>query len=87
MKKIFLAFACVALIAIGVASNVGVSSSGSLITNLTLANVEALAKNENGSGENCLPGYYEVWYDSCLYLCEYCDGMWRARVLLYCRGE
>ena len=54
MKKYFGVLGAFA-IAAGVAVNVGISSKGSSLSHLALANIEALARNEDGDCDSGMP--------------------------------
>lgn len=57
------------------------------LSDLTLANIEALAQDEGGGGgTKCtVIGYERVWSDGCLYDCAKCaEGYYQALTLIEC---
>lgn len=56
------------------------------LTELALANLEALAQNEGGSDNKCtVIDYVDVWSGGCLYYCAKCaEGHYQAISLRYC---
>lgn len=72
MKKLFFCIIAAILIAIA-AINLNLNSGKSALSDLTLANIEALARNEGGDGGIALMDCYgafsntvaPVWYNSC----------------------
>lgn len=62
MKKIvFISFGSVAIITMAV-FNLNISLHGHYLPNLALANIEALAQNEDGGGAGCSQSS-ESWYE------------------------
>lgn len=56
------------------------------LSNLALANIEALARGESGYDVKCtVVGYEDVWLDGCLYTCARCaEGYYKAGSLVRC---
>ena len=70
--------------------NISLSRGSGTFPNLTLANIEALAQNnESGNGRGCtIMGYTEVWSNGCLYYCAWCaEGHYQALYVVYCVGR
>lgn len=55
MKKKLFGIAIVAIVAVGAAWNVNENKNEVTISNLVLANMEALANGESGGGVRCCP--------------------------------
>jgi hypothetical protein len=87
MKKIILGGVAAIVIAVLATVNVSLNSQNeNLLSDLALANVEALAQESGGGGTNCtVIGYAEMWSGGCKYYCERCaEGHYRALYVLYC---
>jgi hypothetical protein len=90
MKKVILGGIVAIVIAVLAAVNVSLNSQReNLLSDLALANVEALAQNEGGGGTNCtVIGHTEIWSGACKYYCEICaDGHYRALYVIYCLAK
>lgn len=85
-KKFLMGIFALALLA---TSGYGVSKSlknNMVLSDIALTNVEALAQTENG---NCtVIGYFQRWYDGCLYYCARCsDGSIDKLYIIECTAR
>lgn len=71
------------------AVNIRMSSRKSHFSELALANIEALARDESATGKPCtVTGYSEVWYHGCLYTCVQCaEGHYKLTALIRCMAK
>lgn len=59
------------------------------ISKMALANVEALARDEGGSGNKCtVVSYEDVWSGGCLYYCAKCaEGYYQVIATRHCNAR
>lgn len=85
-KKRFFITIGLAICSMMAAFNIYSNTNNSTIPDLALANIEALAQNEGGSGSDCtVIGYKEIWSEGCLYQCAQCkEGYFKALYIIRC---
>ena len=85
MKK----FIGIVLIAITAGWNFSQSEKKMELSDLALANVEALARDEGSSGNKCtVISYEDVWSGGCLYYCAKCaEGYYQVIALRHCNAR
>ena len=89
MRKLF-GIAVIAAVAATAASwNFSQSQNEVELSGLTLANVEALARDEGSSGNKCtVISYEDVWSGGCLYYCAKCaEGYYQVIALRHCNAR
>lgn len=86
MKKSILKITAIIIFAVVTMVQIKSMVDETKLTELNLANIEALARNESGSGSNCtIIGYEKVWSEGCLYECAKCaEGYYVAIALIEC---
>ncbi|MDH6313942.1 hypothetical protein M2137_002734 [Parabacteroides sp. PFB2-10] len=87
MKKKICVFFVLFAFFVTVIINVSLNSQNKVFPELALANIEALARNENG-GVSCTDITKEIYSDGCLYYC--ClgtDGKWYSLYTIHCDAK
>lgn len=75
----------VVIICLMMGFHLNVSLTNKDVSDLTLANIEALAQGESGGSTCTVIGYERIWSDGCLYECAKCaEGHYQALVLIEC---